>query len=355
MKQLLINSAYKSYPVIFEDDLKARLNKLIVEYSCHLLVDKNIWIGQKKLFVDKKRFRSVKLFNATEDEKTIEAATAYIKFLLKNKIHRDHKLLVVGGGLVQDVGSFVSHILLRGIDWVFIPTTLLAMSDSCIGSKSGINVGKYKNQVGTFHPPSEVYIYLPFLDTLPPSEMVNGIGEIIKHGLIKGGEQFNFISNNIAQLVKNKTVTKDLIYNSLLIKKEIIEKDEFEKNIRKVLNYGHSFGHALEGYTKHKISHGIGVLIGMDIANFISLKKKLLSRSDYENIHNLLSFYVKKYNIKIDNYNSYMDFLSHDKKVVGGQLNAILTNGIGKTEIIKIKLDDILKSYIREYFEKCEC
>jgi 3-dehydroquinate synthase len=352
MKQLLIHSARINYPVIFETNLKDRLEKLRKEYKCHLFVDEKIWKAYKELFGNKKTYVSFKIFDSVEKKKTIEESSSYIEYLLKHNIHKDHKLVIVGGGIVQDIGSFIAHVLLRGVDWIFIPTTLLAMSDSCIGSKSGINVGKYKNQVGTFHPPSEIYIYLPFLDTLPQIEMVNGIGEIIKHILIKGGEQFNFINKNIDQLGKDKKITEEIIYKSLLIKKEIVEKDEFEKNIRKVLNYGHTFGHALEGYTKHKISHGVGVLIGMDIANYISVKKEMLSLSEFENIHNLIIKHIKKYHVVIKNYDSYLDFLSHDKKIIGNKVSAILSKGIGNIEIVKIQIDAMLKKYIKEYFRK---
>ena len=131
-------------------------------------------------------------------------------------------------------------------------------------------------------PPGQIYIYLPFIESLPIGELINGVGEIFKHALIKGGREFDLISSNLSQLGVDRKIVEEIIYQSLLIKKEIIEKDELERNMRKLLNYGHTFGHALEGYTKHKISHGVGVLIGMDIANFISLKKKLISVTDFK-------------------------------------------------------------------------
>lgn len=352
MKQIFIQSSTNKYPVIFERDLKARIKSLNKKEKIHVLIDKNIWKIYKDLFENKKNYSSFKVFDATEENKTMEGISNYVAFLLRNNVHKDHILLVVGGGLIQDIGSFTAHILLRGMNWIFIPTTLLAMSDSCVGSKSGINVGKYKNQVGAFHPPSEIYIYPDFLDTLPKSEMVNGIGEIIKHILIKGGRQFNFVAKEIAKLGKDKNVTEEIIYQSLLIKKEIVEKDEFEKNIRKLLNYGHTFGHAIEGYTNHDIPHGVGVLIGMDIANYISVKRKMTTFSKFEEIHNMIKEYTNKYNVMIKNYNSYMDFLSHDKKVIGDKVYAILCKDIGKIEIVKIKMDDVLKENIKEYFLK---
>lgn len=351
MKQISIQSQIFEYPVIFEKDLSARLKELNKKNKLHILIDKSVWIFYKELF-DINKYASLKVFDPVEDKKNISEIASYIEFLLNHKIHKDHKLLVIGGGLVQDIGSFTAHILFRGIDWIFIPTTLLAMADSCVGSKSGINVGKYKNQIGSFHPPVKIFIYLPFLDTLPQAEMINGVGEIIKHALIKGSEAFNFFNKNIDHLGKDKKITEEIIYKSLLIKKEIVEEDEFEKNIRKVLNYGHTFGHALEGYTSHKIPHGIGVLIGMDIANYISVKKEILSLVDFTKIHDLIIRYTKSYEVELKDYDNYMDFLLHDKKVIGNEVYAILSKGIGKIEIMKTKVDFQLKNYIKEYFIK---
>ena len=136
----------------------------------------------------------------------------------------------------------------------------------------------------------------------------------------------------------------------MLIKKQIIEKDELEKNVRKLLNYGHTFGHALEGYTDHKMAHGIGVLIGMDLANFISLKEKIMSTSNFNKIHNYIFPYISTYMVKVTDYNKYMKFLSRDKKATEGELNALLSERIGKVKIVRIKLDTKLKNYIKEYF-----
>lgn len=346
MEEIKIKSAFGKYNVFFKKDFEQFIKNLD-KRKLHLLVDEGIW----KIYKNKigSNFSSVMIIAPEESNKTLDQVSRYIKLLLGKNIHKDHKILVIGGGLVQDIGSFTSHILLRGIDWIFIPTTLLAMADSCIGSKSGINVGKYKNQVGSFHPPISIYIFPKFLKTLPQRELINGIGEILKHALIRGGKKFKYISGQIKE-IENIEIAEKLVYESLLIKKEIIEKDELEKNIRKVLNYGHTFGHALEGYTKHEISHGVGVLIGMDIANFISVKKKMLALSEFENIHNLIDQYTKRYHVGIKNYDTYLDFLMHDKKAIGNEVNAILSRGIGRIEIAKIKVDSRLKNYIKEYF-----
>lgn len=348
MRQIKIKSISGDYKVGFSNDFEKTLEDIKINGS-HLLIDRNIWQLYKKKIGN--NYLSIRVITPKDSNKNLKEVTKYIEFLLRNNIHKDQTLIVIGGGLIQDIGSFTAHILLRGINWIFVPTTLLAMADSCIGSKSGINVGKYKNQVGSFHPPVSIYIFPEFLKTLPQREFINGIGEILKHALIKGGKNLKDISEQIKD-IENIEIAEKLVYESLLIKKEIIEKDELEKNIRKVLNYGHTFGHALEGYTKHEISHGVGVLIGIDIANFISVKKKMLALSEFENIHNLIAQYTKRYHAVIKNYDSYVDFLTHDKKVIGDEVYAILSKGIGNIEIVKIKLDGTLKKYIKEYFEK---
>ena len=353
MKKLSVHSVVsnRNYSVLFVKDIKKEIEKIARERPTHCLMDRQIFKIYKNI-LDRKDFKSLKLIKVDEDQKTLEKINEYISFLLKNNIHKDHAILVIGGGLVQDIGSFTSHIILRGIDWIFIPTTLLAISDSCIGSKSGINIDKYKNQVGSFHPPTKIIMSTAFLDSLPKTGVIDGIGEILKHALIKGGKRYQFISENISKFGVDKRVDERIIYESLLIKKEVVEKDELEKNIRRLLNYGHTFGHALEGYTDHKISHGIGVLTGMDLANYISLREKIMSRSNFNKIHNLIYSFIKSRMVKIIDFDKYMIFLSRDKKVVGDRVNVLLAKGPGEVKIMKFKLDIKLKNYIKEYFDK---
>ena len=181
--------------------------------------------------------------------------------------------------------------------------------------------------------------------------ILDGIGEIVKHALLKGGKSYHNIKNNLHHLPKDIKKSEKVIYDSLLIKKEIVEEDELEKNTRRLLNYGHSFGHALEGYNKNAVPHGIAVTIGMDMANFISMKRGLISQEEFEEISKFLRDYIPYKEFKIDDLDTYMEFLSRDKKVVGDELNAILCKGIGKIKIIKIKLDSQLKNEIKSYLK----
>lgn len=352
MGNISIASIYREYSTFFVKNFKSCLVNLN-NHDFHVIIDKNIFeLYQKDLknLEDKSRF----LVEPIEKNKNFQGVFDYIKFLLKKKIKKDHKIVVIGGGLTQDIGSFSAHILLRGIEWVFFPTTLLSMADSCIGSKSGINIGKYKNQLGAFNPPSSIYIYTKFLKTLPEEDILNGIGEIIKHGLIAGPGIFSKIRKELNAYLKNKKISQGLIYRSLLIKKRIVEKDELEtKDLRKLLNYGHSFGHALEGFSKNKIPHGIAVTVGIDMANFISTRYGLLPEKEFKEISKFLYNFIpyKKLNISEKNIDIYVDYLARDKKFIKNKLQAILCKGIGKIEIVKIRVNEQLKKEILNYIK----
>ncbi len=353
INKININSSRKIYRVEFKNDIYSTLNRLTKKYVTHFLIDKNVYNTHRSILDHSTTSaHSTYIFEPLEKKKNLNEVYKFIDFLLTNKIQKDHKIIVVGGALVQDIGSFTSHIILRGIDWIFIPTTLLAMADSCIGSKSGINVKRLKNQVGSFHHPIDIYICLPFLKTLPQSELANGIGEIIKHFFIKGEPFFSDIGDELDKMGKDIQVTREIIYKSLLIKKDIIEKDEYEeKGIRKLLNYGHTFGHALEGYSKNRISHGVAVLNGMDMANFISFKRGLLPRNEFLRFHKFVKKYIPYKQIPIKDVNLYLEFLSKDKKAVGSSIYAILCKGLGNIMIAKIDLDKKIVRDITEYRE----
>lgn len=347
-EDLTIKSVFGSYRASFVSSLTKSLID-VVDKKLHFLIDRNIWNLYRRELLVVNKSQSLKLLPGEEDLKTLKTVFAYLKFLLQHEIKRDHCLVVIGGGLTQDIGSFTAHILLRGINWIFIPTTLLAMADSCIGSKSGINVGGYKNQVGSFHPPQRIFIYLPVLKSLSQNALMDGKGEIIKHAIIQGGAAFNFLSKNIDAIPSNNKISRKIIFESLKIKKKIVEEDELERNKRRFLNYGHSFGHALEGYTHNRISHGIAITIGMDIANFISFKRGLLSRLEFDLISRLLHRNIPFTKLSINDTARYMNYLSFDKKVIGRNLNAVLCQKVGKVEVIPIGLDDHLQKEIAQY------
>lgn len=350
MKTLSINSQSGVYQVLFSDkivDIFSQINEIS---ACHIIADRNVWKLYSKAFsYINDQASSVYLLNPLEKYKNLDSVSKYIEFLLKNKINKKQKIVVIGGGLVQDIGSFTAHIIKRGVTWIFVPTTLLSMSDSCIGGKSGINISNYKNQIGAFNPPKAIHISNELLETLPKSQILNGIGEIIKHAIINGGKSFFEVKRLLNKYLSSGILDYVLIYKSLMIKKSIVEEDEFDTGRRSLLNYGHSFGHAIEGYTLNKIPHGIAVTIGMDMANYISWKRGYLTESEYEELTIFLRKYVPYKSIQIADSKKYINFLSQDKKVSNKQLSAILCSGIGKLITVRINLDQQLDQEIHDY------
>jgi 3-dehydroquinate synthase len=254
-------------------------------------------------------------------------------------------LVAIGGGITQDVSCFIASTLFRGVEWRFVPTTLLAQADSCIGSKSSINLGRTKNIIGTFYPPSEVLITPDFLSTLTLEDTQSGIGEILKVHAIDSVESFDKLSSEYDSLFTDENTLNKYIENSLLIKQRYIEIDEFDKSLRNIFNYGHSFGHAIEAATNFEIPHGIAVSIGMDFANRIAVIRGLITNEHFIRMHEvLLKNYEQFKSVKIP-IDLFLAALLKDKKNTTDKLVFILPKG-SKCEIQKVELssDDLIKS-----------
>lgn len=258
---------------------------------------------------------------AIEEHKTIDTVLDVCEQLINFKFDKGHTLVVIGGGIIQDIGAYVAKTFKRGIDWIYIPTTLLSQCDSCIGGKTALNFNGYKNQLGLFSSPNKVIIDTNFLTTLSSDHIFSGYGEIIKM-FILGGLNFSPI---------NSSLTK-YIYHSLMIKKAIIEHDEFERHERKALNYGHSFGHAIEAASGYRISHGEAVLYGILIVS------KMFKVSD--EIINLVEKYVDLSRIS-HLKDDIMHYLHEDKKVTNGVISLVVATEPWKTVFIDQTLDEV--------------
>ena len=258
------------------------------------------------------------LFDAGEATKTLSASERLLKHLLGVGFKRGQRILCIGGGTIQDLVSFTASILYRGVQWDFIPTTLLAQCDSCIGSKTSINFNGFKNILGGFHPPQNVIIDTSLLAYLSPSEIRSGIGEMLHYFILY--HEFSLAK----ELVEAKSVT-DLgpyIQASLSLKKQMIEKDEFDKGERNLFNYGHTFGHAIEVESDYAVNHGQAVTMGMRIANKLSLKHGLIDQSLYDLSESILHKNMPDY--KIQSEQRFLDALRRDKKNTDGRLTCIL-------------------------------
>lgn len=292
---------------------------------------------------------SVVFLDASEANKNLETVSHLASLLLQRGISRQGELIAVGGGVTQDLASFLASVLFRGISWQFYPTTLVAQSDSCIGSKSSLNVGEFKNQLGTYHPPQSVWISVDLLQTLSPQQFTSGLGEVIKTHLIGGEKDFCWLRENYLTLKHDATRLTQAIQRSLEVKKELVEKDEFDRGERRLLNYGHSFGHAIESATDYAMPHGIAVLIGIDMANFISWKQGEISESGYESMRQLLWLDASRWPQSSFSEEKFWKALAKDKKNLGDDLFLILTRGPGQVFGKQVPCDQTFRAWSREY------
>jgi 3-dehydroquinate synthase len=336
-----IQSAFKTYDVFYSNEDLDKLIKNTYENNDFIFIDRNIYNLSPQTFNE---LNNVLIFDAVEKNKVIESVLILTDNLYKINFTKKNKLIVIGGGITQDVGGFAAAIYKRGIKWIFIPTTVLSMTDSCIGSKVSINRCS-KNILGMFVAPDKIYISDYFLASLSKDDIISGIGEALKLSLI-GGEI-------VYKLFLEKLKLKDyitIIKIASLVKREIIQYDEFEENIRKVLNYGHTIGHAIEATTEYFIPHGIAITIGMLIKN------KLFYENKYDDINNLILELVdpKFFNLDFD-YSNFIKHILSDKKNKGQLVCFILLEEIGNSIIvykditeIELKLKDIMSKLFKK-------
>jgi 3-dehydroquinate synthase len=287
---------------------------------------------------------------ATEEQKSFERLTPVFVWLLENGLKRDGRLVVIGGGVLQDIGGFIASVLFRGIRWELVPTTLLAQCDSCIGSKSSINIASYKNQIGTFHAPDRVLLATSVLRTLPWDEVRSGLGEVIKLHLLAGENEFRWVMPKLAGVRDDDSILAECIRSSLRIKQPYIEKDEHDTGIRNLLNYGHTFGHAYESATHYAIPHGIAVTIGILTATFISARMQFVTDAYFLELKTALIPWYRPYEEKLHGLpiETILAAIKLDKKNTKQGLFCILTRGAGKMEKVRLSAELDLGKVIGE-------
>ena len=319
----------ESYPVHFQEKAYLELTKLIIrnEYSrIFILVDENTMEFCYPKFIPNLKTDSiieVIEIEAGEINKNIETCIGVWTAITELEGDRKSLLITLGGGVITDLGGFVASTYKRGIDFVNVPTTLLSMVDASVGGKTGVDLGVLKNQIGLFSNPEMVIVDTEYLTTVTEREIKSGIAEIIKYGVTYDIKLFNEININ-----KNLK-TNDLIYRSIEIKNEVVLKDPRENNLRKILNFGHTIGHAIESFylesdDKENLTHGESIAIGMVCESYISNKLLSFPESKLMTIkETILSIYDKTILLKKD-FSLILEFLKHDKKNVNGQVNFVL-------------------------------
>ncbi|MCX6874481.1 MAG: 3-dehydroquinate synthase [Verrucomicrobia bacterium] len=290
---------------------------------------------------------------ATEQHKSFEALTPLFLELLQRGLKRDGVIVVLGGGVLQDIGCFIASVLFRGVRWELLPTTLLAQADSCIGSKSSINIGPYKNQIGTFYPPHRVVVPGGVLATLPWDEIRSGLGEVIKLQLLAGEVGFRELMHDLQDVRSQPPVLSKWVARSMAVKQPYIEADEFDRGIRNLLNYGHTFGHAYESATHFGIPHGIAVILGVLTATHLSARLGLVPTGHYRELKTLLTPWYEPYGTQLQTAprDAIFRAIQQDKKNTGQTVNCILTRGFGRMEKLPVALAADIVPAVNHFIE----
>jgi 3-dehydroquinate synthase len=339
LKKVVVKTSTKSYPVLISNSelnkLPEKLGKQKLFKNLLIVIDENVARYHQTIInsvfsthLGKIRYYILPSGEKTKSEKKLKKI---YDFLLKNNFGRDTVLIAIGGGVTGDLAGYAASTFMRGIQLVHVPTTFLAMIDSSIGGKTGINFNKKKNLVGTFYQPRLVFIDTMFLSTLPSREFNSAMGEVIKYGLISNKDFYNFLSNNLEKVDSmNNRVIEAVIKESVSIKAGVIQQDEFEqRGIRNILNLGHTFAHAIESELGFRVKHGEAVTAGIICSLFLSNKLGLLENSNLKNLMRLpASVRLPAIIKKMDNQNVF-DAMRSDKKNKDNKIMFVLISGIG--------------------------
>jgi 3-dehydroquinate synthase len=365
--KIVVKTKSKSYPIYFGNNILNITGNLIkknlpgVRKICVISDNKLPKTLFKKLIKSLKKYK-LKVYKLPSNEKTknLKVANKIIEQLLKNNFNRSDCIIAFGGGVLGDLSAFIASLTKRGLKLVNIPTTLLAQVDASIGGKTGVNANQGKNLIGTYYQPDFILSDISLLKSLPRREIVSGYGEILKHSLILNKKFFFWLCKNGKKIIdrKNNAALKKAIINSCKIKCKIVNKDEREKDLRMILNFGHTFAHGFESaknFSK-KLNHGEAVLLGMIIASSLSNQKKLLSSKElllikkhYLNLK--LPININKI-FKRKELNKVIYFMKKDKKNINEKISLILLNKIGKTtkpKKVTLNIKEI-KKFLHSYY-----
>ncbi len=352
----------QSYKIYFNMNLKKYLNDLTKKYyKVALITDENVY----KIYKEKINVRGLDILKIKpgEKSKSFTVKNSLDEKLLEKKFNRNSLIIGFGGGVVGDLSGYVAATILRGIDLVHIPTSLIAIVDSSIGGKTGINSKNGKNLIGSFYNPREILINSEFIRTLSSKEIRQGLSEIIKYGVIKNEEIFNILEKSNKFFMKNEKNNIDkIIKKCIKIKIDTVEKDFKENDLRSILNFGHTIGHAIEKNYLYKFSHGDCIGTGMAIESLIAHNFYKLSTKDFKRILKLLDkFELRKVSFNKDDIDNLLDSMEMDKKNKNSLITFSLPTKIGsmmkiknkhKIEIKRNLIKKIMIKYLNEFKNK---
>lgn len=348
----------QDYSIFFNEKAYESLNKHLSEanYSkIFIIADENTnaqCVPHILANIDSDIVYDILEIESGEVSKNIEICVGLWEALSDYGADRKSLILNIGGGVITDLGGFIASTFKRGIHFINIPTSILAMVDASIGGKTGIDLGHLKNQIGVINTPKMVLIDTYFLNTLPENQMRSGFAEMLKHGLIANEAYWN----KFKELSKLTTDDVDeLIYESIKIKKDIVEQDPLEESLRKTLNFGHTLGHAIESYflsnpKKESLLHGEAIAVGMILASYISTKTCNLATPTNQEIKDTILSIFGKVKFEQEDYNPIIELLIYDKKNEHGNINFVLLETIGKPKInCTVSNETILEAF--EFYE----
>lgn len=347
MEKIIINTPSTTSEILVGENWES-VSRLLPEVGVVLITDENV----KRLYGDK--FPSVPVFSVKpgEGSKKLNVIEALAEKLLEAGIDRSGFVLAVGGGVVCDLAGFLASIYMRGIRCGYISTSFLAQVDASTGGKNGVNLGGTKNMLGNIRQPEFVICDPSMLQTLPEQEYLSGLAELIKTAIIGDRDLFDLIEKSYSEIMtRDRDLLTVLVSRSVNFKAKVVTEDERETGLRRILNFGHTYGHAVE--MQMSVKHGFAVASGMELATYFSLEKGLIKTSEKDRIINLLNKFclLGEYNIPDEQI---VKLVLHDKKKTGTDIHFVFTEGIGSTTVKKITVAEVIDFYKRFRDKKIE-
>lgn len=347
MRELMVRTASKRYPIYIGDSFNGlagafKAAGLSGKKAC-IVTDTNV----NELYLNTVRQEietefemiSVCVFKAGEENKTLDTIQSFYENFFENKLDRKSVVIALGGGVAGDMAGFAAATYMRGISFIQVPTTLLSQVDSSVGGKTGVDFANAKNIIGAFYQPEFVYININTLKTLPKEQFASGMGEVLKHGFLRDKGYLDYITANKYEIISLKEdVMQELVYGSCRIKAEVVGLDEKEQGLRETLNFGHTFGHAIESLYNFEMLHGHCVGIGMCAAFYLSYLKGGISKEDLNNAENIIKSFglpTIMHEDGIFDERNILNLMLMDKKTKDGNINLVLLEGIGNAYTYK--------------------
>ncbi len=339
MEKILISLKDKSYPVYVGNSILEQLTYLVdghnLPKNIFVIVDESlmdVWGPKiKNIFFDENYKRHLYFLKPGEHSKSYLELNKIYSSLINNNFGRDTLIAAVGGGVTGDLAGFAASTFMRGVNLIQVPTTLLAMVDSSIGGKTGINFSKTKNMIGTFYQPQFVFIDTKFLDTLPQKELLSGLGEVIKYAYLSDENFYSFVKKNFDKLIRKENESINyVVTKSAIIKASVVSHDEKESGLRQILNLGHTFAHAFETELNFKIKHGEAVIAGIISAIYLSRNMNIVNDSTLTNLISLTAKVKLPKQLAKINFENVYKIMLLDKKNRNGRIKFVLIKNIGE-------------------------